>query len=437
MKQHERELLSKILLDNNLFFSLKIKSSVFKDRDCRLIFDAIQQLLSQSINADILELTKLLQGKVDAHTISTLTNESYTKFGWEKLEKEIYKDHKKSLIKKLNYDLSSKLEDDPDEVINFLFDQIEQITKQDDRDEILSMKEIVSNQMSIFEQRYKNRGELPGIATGIEPIDKRFLGFQPERLYYFCARPSQGKSALMMNMAVNISTSGTPTGVITVESSSTEIADRAISYVGKIDSNVLTSGFYNARTFADIQNSAEKLYTSNLYIYDKPNIKISDLKQTARRMKMIYGVKVIFIDYLQLIKVPGKQTRQEIVSEASIELKEIARELKIPIVALAQLGRDSDDKRPHLGDIQWSSQAEQDADGVVLMQAGDMILDISGESTGVQKFHFFVEKNRDGAKGYSAMTFTGSQMKFEMARDQPTEKDINNMFSPKKKGFKA
>ena len=417
----ERELLGKIIFDNNIYYSIKLRPEMFKDANCRKVFEASGELLGAKMPVNIHELFLKLSGQVDASFIATLTNEIHTKVGWEKLEKEISSQHKKGKLKQLNYELSSRIEKDPEETISFLFDEIEKIIKDDDRNDIQDIKNIISEQMKIYEERYNRRGALPGIESGFESLDSRFSGFQKERLYYICARPSQGKSALMMNMSINIGISGLEVGIISLESSRTEITDRSIAYLGKINSSVLTSGMYNPSVMCDITDSASKLYESKIFIYDKPNLYLDELKQTARRMKMIYGIKILFVDYLQLIRVKGAQTKSEQVMEASISLKDMARELKIPIVALAQLGRDSDEKRPSIGDIQWSSQAEQDADGIVLLQAGDQKYTDDNQQTGTQYFNFYIDKSRDGAKGFAGMEFTGKFLEFKESDRQLEE----------------
>lgn len=433
MNDLERELLGKLIHKNELIFSCKLKPVMFSDKRNSQIFATMEEIASTGREANILEISKELSGKVESVYIVTLTDEVFSAYGWEGLSDKIRSNHKKSLLKHLNLEFASKVDKDPDDTINFLMDQLQKITQEDEGSDIVTMKEIMSNQITKYEERYKLKGKLPGLESGVESLDTLFMGFQQSRLYYICARPSQGKSALMLNMAVNMGMSGESVGLITIESSREEIADRSISYFSKIDGKVLTTGMYRASDFQDIASGASALYETKIFVYDKPNATIRDIKQTARRMQIVHGIKILFVDYLQLIRVPEAKERREVVSIASMELKAIARELKMPVVALAQLSRDSDERRPHLGDIQWSSQAEQDADAVLLMQMHGPVLDQNGYDTGVTKCHFFTDKNRDGAKGYTAMEFTGKHLSFKESEYQPSPKDMQEKHSNKEK----
>jgi replicative DNA helicase len=432
MKNTERELLGKLIHKNDLIFSCKLKPDMFSDNRNRQIFMSAESIASKGQEANILEISRELAGKVDPVYIATLTDGVYSDYGWENLADNIRRSYKKSLLKKLNYEFAGKLDKDPEETINFLMEQIQKITQEDEGSEIVSMSEIMSKQVGKYEERFRMKGEYPGLVSGIDSLDRVFMGFQKSRLYYLCARPSQGKSALMLNAAVNMGISGANVGMISIESSREEIADRAISYYSKIDGRVLTTGMYRASDFHGITEGASALYDTKIFVYDKPNATITDIKQTARRMMIVHDIKILFVDYLQLIRVNEAKDRRETVSTASMELKALARELKIPVVALAQLSRDSDERRPHLGDIQWSSQAEQDADAVLLMQMTDPILDERGNETGITKCHFFIDKNRDGAKGFTMMEFTGKFLTFKESVHQPSAQDMQE----KKRGRK-
>ena len=432
---YEKELLGKIIIDNDIFFSLRLTDNMFKDERHRAIYKAISSLVTSKYQANIYEISKHLNYQGDIPYIASLTDNCYTSVNWEPLQHKIITEHKRSLLKKLSYEIASKLDSDPDETIEHIIKGIQDISTQDDSEHIVALSDLMLNQVKVYEQRSKLKGELPGIQSGIAKIDEKFLGFQKSRLYYLCARPSQGKSALMINMAVNIGINGLKVGIISLESARDELADRALSYKGKIDGTVLKTGLFRASDYHNIIDGTSELYEVNIMIYDKPNASMPEISQAARKMKMANSIDILFVDYLQLIRVPKSRERKEQVAEASMSLKALSRELKIPVVALAQLSRDSDDKRPQLGDIQWSSQAEQDADAVILMQDAGSQIDSMGRPTEMRNFHFYIDKNRDGAKGHIAMEFIGKFITFQECEYQPGEqvKDMQDKYSKKGK----
>lgn len=216
-------------------------------------------------------------------------------------------------------------------------------------------------------ERMKLRGKLPGISFGLESVDRATMGAQGGRLVVIGARPSQGKSALMAQIARRMA-SAEKVGIITVESDENELTQRLLTAESQIDGRKLSTGILSAIDMAKLAEAGHRLNAirENMAVHDQPGIKLSQMQSVARRMAR-EGAKVIFLDYLQLVRVPGKESRREEVAEVSTSIKALARELGVCIVALAQLSRDSDDKRPTMGDCQHSSQIEQDADQVWLI----------------------------------------------------------------------
>jgi replicative DNA helicase len=216
-------------------------------------------------------------------------------------------------------------------------------------------------------ERTKNQGKIPGIPFGITSVDQATLGAQPGRLVVIGARPSQGKSALMGQIARSMA-SDVPVGIFTVESDENELMTRLIAAEARIDGRKLQTGKLLQSDLLSLREAGVRMteIKDRIIVHDQPGLKLSQLQTVARRM-VKDGARVLFLDYLQLVRVPGKDSRREEVAEVSTSLKALARELDVCIVALAQLGRDSDDKRPTMGDCQHSSQIEQDADQVWLI----------------------------------------------------------------------
>jgi len=228
------------------------------------------------------------------------------------------------------------------------------------------IRELVNSALARITERVKLRGQIPGVSWGFNTIDDATLGAQGGQLVVVGARPSQGKSALMAQLARKMARGGTQVGVITIESSETELVIRMLGSDAGIDGRKLQTGMLGQTNLADLSQAGHRLLKDNIVIHDQPSIRLSQVQAVMRKMARD-GAKVVFLDYLQLIRVPSKDKRSEEVGEASTALKALARELNICIVTMAQLGRDSDDRRPNMGDFQHSSQIEQDADQLWLL----------------------------------------------------------------------
>lgn len=253
-----------------------------------------------------------------------------------------------------------------------------------------------------------------GIPWGFGTVDKMTLGARPGQLIVIGARPSQGKSALMAQLVLNMSRVA-KLGVITIESDQYELTTRLMANASRMDSRRLVDGSF--KDFSSKANFAASVNAmiaqgENVMIHDRPGITLRQVQTEARRMAAD-GAKVLFVDYLQLIKVSGKETKREEVAEASTGLKQLARELRIAVVAVAQLSRDADEKRPHMGEMQHSSQIEQDADQVWLIYHKKPAREGEKPETAV-----ILEKVRDGATGAVQMHFQRDQSAWnEVAHD--------------------
>lgn len=258
-----------------------------------------------------------------------------------------------------------------------------------------------------------------GIPFGIGAIDRATMGARQGQLVIIAARPSQGKSALMAHLARNMARR-TKVGVVTIESDENELTIRLIAGEARIDSKLLIAGKTSEMQGHKLKDGGARLaeIQDNMLIHDHPGISLVQLQATARRMAKD-GVKVLFLDYLQLVKVPDKESKREEVAEVSTSLKAIARELKITVVALAQLSRDADEKRPHMGNVQHSSQLEQDADQVWLIwHKKSEVTTPEGEKERVRSY-IILDKVRDGETGDVEVTFERSTANFfEVVREE-------------------
>jgi replicative DNA helicase len=261
--------------------------------------------------------------------------------------------------------------------------------------------------LPILEDRYKSGGALPGISTGLEELDAATLGLMDKRLYYVAARPSDGKSALLLQLALTIAQQGIPVAFFSLESAMEEVMGRGLAHLAKVPQDKIATGSLGSLEFAKITDAISKVKELPLYIDDTSNATLDHIVRQSRVLAARHKVRVIFVDYVQLIRAPG-ETKREIVETASHTLKDIARELGVPLVAAAQLNRNSDGRSPLLGDFQHSSALEQDADTAILME---WLKTVDGQPSDTMRLH--VAKNRDGRKCALDIQFLAEIMRFQ------------------------
>ena len=311
--------------------------------------------------------------------------------GWRYREKQIIESVQKNKIRLIAEQIVKESSKTSTELIE-LFNS--EVTSMGDRTgfEIRYLKDTLMEQMEGVLLRGQNKQELLGFSSGIKGIDYCTLGWQKRKLYFIGARPSQGKTALILNFACKVNACF---GLISAESGQEEVNQRLLAINGNLDARQLAVGTTEARVFDSMSKTVEQLGNKNPVIYDQPNLNIDKLRMVANTMVKHMGVKIIFIDYIQIVgggfSSKGK-TKRENVIDVSMQLKQLARELNIPIVCTAQLNRDSDGDRPTLKNFSESSQIEQDADVAIL------IWRYKEKDTEEDKTTLIIEKNRDGMK---------------------------------------
>jgi replicative DNA helicase len=226
------------------------------------------------------------------------------------------------------------------------------------------------------------------------------VGLEPRLFYAVGGRPSAGKSAFGQSVAVNLAVyQKVPTGLISIESSAEEVYGRFYSNLARVEGRRIRSGFLSNKDFEAIRTAEAAIASAPLYLWDKPNASFREIRGIARYMVRTHGIKVLIVDYLQIVKWPGAKDRIEAAANVSTGLKEIAREFNIAVLALAQLGRQVDERKPGMGDFQWASQIEQDADVGLLLWHTD-----SADSNS-SKSYIIVAKAREGRTGTVPVLF--------------------------------
>ena len=239
------------------------------------------------------------------------------------------------------------------------------------------IRQVVMNAMDKIEKASKNKGNVTGVATGFIDLDYRTAGMQPSDLILVAARPSMGKTAFVLNIAQHVAFKLNQTvAIFSLEMSKEQLVNRLFSLESRVDSQHLRTGNLSDAEWEKLIESAGVIGKSNLIIDDTPGISISELRSKCRKYKLDHDLKMIIIDYLQLMSGSGRgsDSRQQEISDISRSLKALARELNVPVIALSQLSRAVEsrpDKRPMLSDLRESGAIEQDADVVMFIYRDD------------------------------------------------------------------
>lgn len=238
------------------------------------------------------------------------------------------------------------------------------------------IKTVVINALEKIEQASKTKGSVTGIATGFVDLDYRMSGLQPSDLILVAARPSMGKTAFVLNIAQYVAFhSNLCTAIFSLEMSKEQLVNRLFSLESRVDAQLLRSGNLADSDWEKLIEGAGTIGRSHLIIDDTPGISISELRSKCRKYKLEHDLKLIIIDYLQLMSGNGKtDSRQQEISDISRSLKSLARELNVPVIALSQLSRQVEqrpDHRPMLSDLRESGAIEQDADVVMFIYRDD------------------------------------------------------------------
>lgn len=260
--------------------------------------------------------------------------------------------------------------------------------------------------------------DLTGLSTGFVDLDKKLAGLQPANLVVIAGRPGMGKSSLALNIATNAASTGEPIAIFSLEMSKEEIVQRILSSVGKVDSMKLRSGQLGP-LWQKVVDAAGKMYKAPIYIDDSPVVTVTDIRAKARRLKRRRGLSLVVVDYLQLMQASTRENRQQEISEITRNLKNLARELEVPIIAVSQLNRSleaREDKRPRLSDLRESGSIEQDADVVMFIYRHEYYHPEEQEKRGIAEV--IIAKHRAGSTGPIDMTFQPEFTRFaNLGRD--------------------
>ena len=278
------------------------------------------------------------------------------------------------------------------------------------------MHDIVTESMPKIELLFEQKRLVTGVPTGFSDLDRMTRGFQAGDLIIIAARPSMGKTSLVMNIAEHASLKeGTTVGFFSLEMSREQLFIRLLTSVARIDAHRLMSGAIGPREYQGLSQAIGVLGEARLFIDDTPGVGVLEMRAKARRLAAEHGLGLLIIDYLQLMTGRGRfENRTLELAAISRGLKGLAKELGVPVVALSQLSRAPEarsDHRPLLSDLRESGALEQDADVVLMLFRADMYPDAKPEDQG--KAELIIAKQRNGPTGSIELAFLKQHTRFE------------------------
>lgn len=424
----ERSTLGSLLLDKEALTKIAdlIQPDDFYHESHSLIYAAIFELYDRRTPIDLLTVTNKLEEKKQleqiggASYLASLANEVPTAthiYNYALIVK--HRSTLRKLIKAgsdvtaLGFDESSPIEELLEEAEKALFGVSQTFLK----DKFIHIKDVLTLTYDKVTELHDpaTRDKYRGIPTGFRDLDNLLSGLQPADLVILAARPSMGKTALALNVAENVAKEGYSVGIISLEMSKEQLVERMFCSLLEVDSWKLRTGKLTEDDFMRIGGVMDKLYSMKIFIDDSVGNSIAELRAKARRLQMEHGLNCLIIDYLQLMS-SGKQNynsnRVQEISEISRALKALARELRIPIIALSQLSRAVElrpSKVPQLSDLRDSGAIEQDADVVMMMYREDYYEEDS-ERRGVTDL--YIRKHRNGPIGHVELAFKKEQLRF-------------------------
>lgn len=423
----EQSVLGAVLVDPAAIMKIidMISPQSFYKPSHRLIFEAMLNLINHNEVIDVItvadylkktEKLEMVGGRVYINdlalsVISSANIEYHAKIILEKaLLRELISAGGE--IASLAYD-----DVDPERAVDSAEQLIFNISQRKSPENLSPVSDVVLESYNRIEERFKNQGELTGVPSGFYDLDSLTAGFQKSDLIILAARPSMGKTAFCLNMAQEAGIRyNKPTAIFSLEMSKQQLVQRMLCSEAEIDAQRVRTGHMQADDWTKLARAMETIGDAPIYIDDSPGVTVMDIRAKCRRLCMKQkDIGLIIIDYLQLMEgsIRGKQDRVQEISTISRGLKNLARELNVPIIALSQLSRaveSRQDKRPMLSDLRESGSIEQDADIVMFIYRDEYYNPENADSKG--KAEVIIAKQRNGPTGKVELLFQGNITRF-------------------------
>lgn len=379
------------------------------------IYEAVLALFDRGQSVDLITLSEELRARGTLELcggtayISRLTSAVPTSANVEFYARIVQSTSIRRTLARVSQEIIAQAHDDRADISVILEETERRIFEISDRHQTgtyLPAKEIVRQTFEAIEKHYHSKTEYTGIPCGFKDLDQLTMGFQNSEFVVIGSRPSVGKTAFALTIAANMAIrQKIPVGFFSLEMSAMAIMQRLLSMEARLDSQRMRTGMLSPADFSRITEACGRLYEAPLYISDSPDLKLLDLRAQARRMKSKQDVKIIFIDYISLIGSENRDLpRHEQIAEISRSLKALARELNLPVVALSQVRRETEGKKPTLADLRESGSIEQDADVVIFIHTDDLKLETR---------ELAVAKQRNGPVGDIQLAFLARYTKYE------------------------
>lgn len=418
----EKAVLGSVLIDHDAMTAVSqfVQSDYFYNDSNKEIYLAMLELYEQRKPIDILTLTTLLKKKKlyekigESAYLSSLANAVPTASNIEHYA-QILRDAyiRRSLISTSSFLVDMAFSDDKEslEIIDRAEQSIFKISQDNVKQGFIHIKDTLAASFDKLDELHRGDGKYRGVETGFIDLDQILSGLQDSNLIVLAARPGQGKTAFVVNIAQHVSvTSKLPVGIFSLEMSKEELVDRLLISQTNLDAWKLKTGRLTDTDFDKLSSAMGELADAPIYIDDTPGISIAEIRTKARRLQMEHGLRLIIVDYLQLANAGKRfENRVQEVSYISQSLKNLARELKLPVIAVSQLSRAVEhrgEKKPQLADLRESGAIEQDADVVIFLYTQDE------EFTPQRIVKINIAKHRNGPVGEKELLFRGDRIRF-------------------------
>ena len=418
-KEAEESVLGALLLDKDAIISVAefLSPDDFYDDRLKAIYESALILYEERVPIDVLTVSEKLK---KGNSLRTVGGASYLAELANKVPTAAHVEHygkivKDAAIKRSLMNAATKLVElsmddslSADELLDSAEGKVFNITQHHLARAFISVKDALAESFDRLDELHKQSEGLRGIGTGFSDLDDTLAGFQKSNLIILAARPGIGKTSLALNIAQHVGAiSKRPVGYFSLEMSKEELVDRLLVAQADIDAWRLKTGKLSEDDFTKLSNAMGELAEAPIFIDDTPGLSILEMRTKARRLQVEQKVELLIVDYLQLARSRNLENRVQEVSEISQGLKNLARELKVPVLALSQLSRAVEQrgtKRPQLADLRESGSIEQDADVVMFMWRED--------EEELENMTLDIAKHRNGPLRSIKLRFRGDRIKF-------------------------
>lgn len=420
----EKRLLSAMMLKEGLVIPDVInilRAEDFYRPHHQIIFSAIVALFNKGIVPDVLSVEEELRRRGDLERVDRmylfgLVDLEFTTGRAESDAKVIReKSIRRQLINK-GMEIADEAGNETirlEEVLDTAEKKILEVTSQSNQTGFENLVTVIGKAFERIQQIHNHPEDMIGVPTGIIDVDKHTNGWQKSDLILLAARPSMGKTALALNMALGAAKKGKTVAIFSLEMSKVQLGNRLISLESGVNSQFLNTGNLSRDDLNAIADAVCRLEDLKIFIDDTAGIRLLEMRSRARQLKHEHGLDLIIIDYLQLMQGGRQENRQQEISEISRSLKAMARELEIPILALSQLSRNVEmraEKKPQLSDLRESGSLEQDADIVMFLYRDEYYNRDDAEKQNIAELIF--AKNRNGPTTSVSLQFNKDIMRF-------------------------